>query len=441
MKKIMMILVAFLVVSLGPSAIADPYADAVISYTEGPEVSDDYDDPDTALGVPEHINAIGNFVSLGLLGEIELAFTNNVILDGVDDDLAVYEVGAPENAEVFVSNDCGTTWVSLGGGTPTDTAVGTTFSFDLDGSGLTWANAVKIVDLTPGTTGFPYAGFDVDAVEALNSEDVGLSIEKDFSESNTGPEDEIGIYLSDTTVYIFEITYSGPDALILDTVPAEFEVTGVVASAGSASYALATNAQGPKAVAKSATIITWFVCEGDGICANPAATLTVTIQTRLNPGKGHGKKGMTVYKPTSCGILALNDGAMAYQVDGECNPILVDGEMVPIVGLEDGSDPLEVEAVCGVKPCTPENLVVTLDGDDLLLDWDDVCEDGEDVVYNVYRDGVLIAEGHPDSDYDDEDLAPGYYCYMVEAVYDSGPNEGNESGKTDPPVCETVPIP
>ena len=111
-RLLMVLALVLLTMPLSP-AFADPYADAVISYAEGPEVSDDYDDPDTALGAPENINAIGNFVSLGFLGEIVLAFTDNVILDGVDDDLAVYEVGAPENAEVFVSNDCGTTWVSL----------------------------------------------------------------------------------------------------------------------------------------------------------------------------------------------------------------------------------------------------------------------------------------------------------------------------------------
>ena len=269
-------------------------------------------------------------------------------------------------------------------------------------------------------------------------DDISLSppcIEKDFSESNTGPEEEIGIYLGDFTDYIFEITYSGPAAVIVDTVTAEFEVTGTVPPNGDVDVSPATKAQGLKAVAKSATIITWNVPAG-------SSTLTVTIRTRLNPGKGHEKKNMIVYKPTSCGLLELNDGATAYEPDGQGGIAIDPITLLPII-IVGPSNALDVEAVCGVKPCTPENLVVTGGGASttLSLDWDDVCG-GEGVVYNVYRGNQggpytqINTEPVPDSEYDDEDLAPGTYCYVVEAEY-VAQEKGKESGKSNED-CGTV---
>lgn len=255
----------------------------------------------------------------------------------------------------------------------------------------------------------------------------GIETVDTITKTRTSGPDEIGIYLYDPTVYTFEIAYSGPEALILDTVPAEFKVTNVSATAGSPSYESANK----KGNNKSATIITW-----ENVPAG-SSTLTVTIQTRKSPGKGHAKKGPPIYKPTSCGTLALNDGATAYEVDEFGEPVLdAFGEMIVIVGP---SDPLEVTAVCGTKPCAPENLTVIQAGADTLsLDWDDVCPGGESVVYNIYRGGTLIAEDVPVSEYDDTGLTVGLqYCYEVEAEYSSGPYTGNHSGKSEQ-VCETV---
>ena len=252
--------------------------------------------------------------------------------------------------------------------------------------------------------------------------------ENSIGKTRSGPE-EIGIYLYDATEYVFEIAYAGEAALILDTVPAEFGVTNVVASAGSAGYESANK----KGNNKSATIITW-----EDVPAG-LSTLTVTIETRQSPGKGHEKHGPAIYKPTSCGTLALNDGATAYEVDEFGEPVLdAFGEMIVIASP---SDPLEVEAVCGTKPCAPENLSVTLTAADTLsLDWDDVCVDGDAVVYNVYRGGLLIAEDVTLSEYVDSGLAPGSYCYEVEAEYSEGPYAGNQGGKSEE-ACETVPVP
>ena len=131
---------------------------------------------------------------------------------------------------------------------------------------------------------------------ALGRASVGVAISKELIE---GPE-EIGISLPLPTTYIFEITYSGPDALVVDTVPAEFEIVSLVASDGVAIFFDPSQGNG-----NSANRIEWLVPEGTN-------TLTVEIQTVLSPGRGHKR---VVHKPTSCGPLPINDGAIAFEVD------------------------------------------------------------------------------------------------------------------------------
>ena len=163
-------------------------------------------------------------------------------------------------------------------------------------------------------------------------------IEKEILE---GPE-EIGIYLPGPTVYVYEISYTGPTALVKDTVPAEFEVLNLVSSDGAA-----IDFQKGKS-GKSATKIEWLVPAGTN-------TLTVAIETRESPGGGHK---LTVFKPTSCGPLPINDGATAFEVDinGDqvlvpyTDPITLKVTLHPVV-IVGPSNSLEVEAVEGAKPC------------------------------------------------------------------------------------------
>lgn len=188
-----------------------------------------------------------------------------------------------------------------------------------------------------------------------------------------GPE-EIGIYLPIPTSYVFEINYTGPEALVVDTVPAEFEIVSLAASAGDADWFEPSKGKG-----KSANRIEWSVPAG-------ANTLTVTVQTAPSNGKGHRTP---VYKPTSCGPLAINDGAVAYEVDENGDPVLIEVQAVTntleleaamaesLEYIEPGrigadsslalaavsetllervvivgpSNPLIVEAVDGAKPC------------------------------------------------------------------------------------------
>jgi hypothetical protein len=165
-----------------------------------------------------------------------------------------------------------------------------------------------------------------------------------------GP-DEIGIYLPGPTRYVFEITYCGPAAKIIDTVPAEFKVVSAVPNDEDADGIATPDSANQKGNNKSATIITWDVPDG-------CSTLTVVIQTRESPGKGHTE---TVFKPTSCGPLPINDGATAYEVDEDGDLVLVEvvdpdtGEVTlePVV-IVGPSNALVVKAVEGAKPCVEE---------------------------------------------------------------------------------------
>jgi len=245
-------------------------------------------------------------------------------------------------------------------------------------------------------------------------------------EKDTEAED-IGICLPGATTRTFEINYSGPDALIIDTVPAEFEILSVTPDDNADFFPAG---KGPNS--KSATIIAWWV-------DTPAeATLTVEITTRQSPGGGH--KNLT-FKPTSCGDLYLNSGATAYEADALGQEVLDEfGDMIPIAGT---TAPLTVQAVCGAKPCAPTGLVVSDAGatGTLELSWNEVCI-GDDVVYNIYRDDVLIVEGYDVGasglPYVDGSRTTGdEYCYAVEAEYDP-PVPGLESDKSEE-VCETAP--
>lgn len=151
-------------------------------------------------------------------------------------------------------------------------------------------------------------------------------------EQVSGP-DSIGIAQTGATKLTFVITYSGPAAFVVDTVPAEFNILSV--SDNDADFAKAGKS------GKSATKIEWSVSAG-------TSTLTVEIETAQSPGH----KKSPIWKPTSCGLLPLNDGATAFEVDEQGNLVLVEvvdpetGEItlerVVIVGP---SNPLVVEAV------------------------------------------------------------------------------------------------
>jgi hypothetical protein len=220
---------------IGFSTEGDPYADAVDSYVIGD--SGGFNEaflPDVVLGPPTGSGLYGGTLgafSLGLNGEIVMAFTDNVIVDGPGDDFTVFEnpffstngfdvleTLFSEAGRVSVSQD-GVSWLPFPcANTPTDNpyypgcagvypvlangdaadphpSVPTLAppiesfigqqqqnvpipegsggdSFDLADVGLAWARYVRIesADHVLGApTGPDNAGFDLDAIAAVNS--------------------------------------------------------------------------------------------------------------------------------------------------------------------------------------------------------------------------------------------------------------------------------
>ena len=130
---------------------------------------------------------------------------------------------------------------------------------------------------------------------------------------------EIEIVQTDTTRCAFFISYSGDTAIVEDTVPAEWEVMSIEGDVD------CTFVSAGKKVYKSATKIT--CTETDEML------ILVTVQTRESPATKDKANKVSKFKPTSCGDLVLNDGAVAYASEDDAK-ILVeddDGNLVPIV--------------------------------------------------------------------------------------------------------------
>jgi hypothetical protein len=107
--------------------------------------------PHDALGPPDN-----SYFSLGEAGFIIIDM-HRPIRDGPGNDLTVHEGdGTAEGYTVYVSNSWSGPWQSLGTGTGTQ-------GFDL--GGIETARYVRVVDDGSSTSG-PYAGFDLDAIEA-----------------------------------------------------------------------------------------------------------------------------------------------------------------------------------------------------------------------------------------------------------------------------------
>lgn len=196
-------------VGAGLADLDDPYADEVVSFTQGgvwdnikanpPGTWGMTDVPEEALGGPTQGAGAGSayFVSLGAnpAGEIILKFTDRVIIDGDENsgyDFVIHEFGAQDDAFVYLSND------RNGDGNPDGwkylgyTATDATFAYEqgyhpdyitgqsssclfffdvageLDDLGG-WADYIRIVDDNAGRSDPNFTdGFDLNAVEILN---------------------------------------------------------------------------------------------------------------------------------------------------------------------------------------------------------------------------------------------------------------------------------
>ena len=108
-----------------------------------------------AIGEPDNIN-----YSIGKNGWCVLDMQYPIV-DGPGPDFIVHEGDAtPEGFYCYVGQSIDGPWLSLGSGN------GTT-GFDIAGSGLLETQYIKILDDNDGTANSPDAGFDLDAIEAL----------------------------------------------------------------------------------------------------------------------------------------------------------------------------------------------------------------------------------------------------------------------------------
>ncbi|MFQ5658414.1 MAG: LamG domain-containing protein [Candidatus Methylomirabilales bacterium] len=159
-----------------------------------------------------------------------------------------------------------------------------------------------------------------------------------------------------TTEYDFDITYTnpgGPAVVILDTLPAEWQVKDVAGNTpddagfiedksdnnggdGTVNV-FPANKKRDKNKNKSATKIEWTLDP-----ALNSSTINVVATTRQSPGKRNLK-----FKPTSCGPLFLNDGALVLELDpatgepkrdpntGEVLPPLFESEPLLLAAVKD----------------------------------------------------------------------------------------------------------
>lgn len=140
------------------------FADIVIEFSPGGDVGSPHDNANNALGAPDD-----NFTSLGDNGVLIVQFTDNSLTTSGDSsaDLYIFEIGAAvEVFNVAISQNL-TNWINLGNlsGQPT--------SIDIDGvTGVipfAQYSYVRLTDVGPNQTGFPFGEADINAIGAISS--------------------------------------------------------------------------------------------------------------------------------------------------------------------------------------------------------------------------------------------------------------------------------
>ena len=119
-------------------------------------------------------------------------------------------------------------------------------------------------------------------------------------------------------------------------------------------------------------------------------------------------------------VIKDADGNTVYSFSG-CSDDLAEGIF------------FETNNTCGgdLSCGTPENLVVTVEDEGILLAWDAVENPGYG--YNIYRDGQLYRLIQEGTTFLDENVAMGGHCYRVAVLC-----EGGENGETTNESCATA---
>jgi len=198
---------------------------------------------------------------------------------------------------------------------------------------------------------------------------------------------EVDVKPAAPIVCTFTMSYTGGVAAIIsDTVPAEWEVTGTT---GTCDVSQANK----KSNQKSATKISCEVAGNEDII--------VSIESRASYGKAHvdADGNPTVYKPTSCGALDINNGAHAVDENGVL--IASTAPLTPI--LVNDPDDTDCDGVANVDDIC--------EGFDDALDEDsDGIPDGCDAFLNDTDNDGLTNDVDTDDDNDgilDVDETPG----------------------------------
>ncbi len=149
------------------------FADVVVSYTAGTNVSAGFDNPLKALGAPDVVGrglepVDGEFTtSLGRRGQLTVGFTDNFLTGSGDarPDLIIFETGSIEGVSVAVSRD-GVNFINVG------IVAGIDATIDLDAYGFNAQDRfgfVRLTDLGQGTSTTGAVGADIDAIGALST--------------------------------------------------------------------------------------------------------------------------------------------------------------------------------------------------------------------------------------------------------------------------------
>jgi hypothetical protein len=208
---------ATLVFAATPDGAAGPWADSVVSYTQGlrkdgSPVLAARSNPNAALGVAENNTVEGNFFSLGFGGWIILGF-DNWIINGTGNDIQIVEATnetyPAELIDVYVSQD-GSSWVQIADNVNKDVSV--------DMGSMTWARYVKIVDQTdPSVHSSNADAYDLDGVKAIHSvESFSITASPDEALNPVGAQHTITATITPA----------------IEGIPVEFSVTGANTASG-----------------------------------------------------------------------------------------------------------------------------------------------------------------------------------------------------------------
>ncbi len=186
---------------------------------------------------------------------------------------------------------------------------------------------------------------------------------------------KIEVRQTTSTACSFSISYTGVPAIIKDTVPAEWAVTNAeeIEETTGCTVNSANKVPGPgpdKKNKKADRSATKIVCS-----ETESLDITVELETRESPStKKHANK-IDKFKPTSCGVLVINDGAHAIDPITEeviastlgLNTVATDPEDLDCDGLTNAE-----EIALGTDPNDPDS---DADG---LLDGEEVNTHGTD---------------------------------------------------------------